>query len=155
MDKQPPTPAQKRKLATLLLVTAFICIAAFLVTQLLAMSYGQWKGVSWFLNGDQQFTVRALLLSMVSGLIFGFVDNAGLFFGLDALDPFLPGGELTRAGLGNAFSNVAGSFLGAFAAKAIQVVYGFDGGPIYGNAVGMVVGCIAGIVVPCIITGKS
>lgn len=154
-NREPATPEQKKKALRLLLATAGIVVVTFFLTALLAKAHGKWKGAVWFLNGDQKFTIRALLLSMVSGVIFGFVDNGGLYFGLDALDPFLPGGELTRAGWGNTFSDGIGAFLGAFAAKAIQLTTGFEGGPIYGDFVGIVIGCALGIYIPRAITGKS
>lgn len=153
--KEPATPEQKRKLAMLLLVTAGIIAAAFYMTALLAKSHGKWKNAVWFLNGEQKFTLRALLLSMASGVVFGLVDNGGLFFGMDALEPFLPEGELTRAGWGSTYSNAVAAFLGAFAAKAIHLTFGFSGGPIYGDAVGLVIGCIIGIYVCRALTGRS
>ena len=152
---EPATPEQKRKLARLIIGTVGVIAAAFFMTALLAMSHGKWKGSVWFLNGEQKFTTRALLLSMASGVVFGIVDTGGLFFGMDALKPFLPEGELTRAGWGSTYSNAVAAFLGAFAAKAIHLTFGFSGGPIYGDAVGLVIGCIIGIYVPRALTGRA
>lgn len=39
----------------------------------------------WF-NGNAP-TAKAILIGMVSSIVFGFIDNAGLFFGMEALDP--------------------------------------------------------------------
>ena len=107
------------------------------------------------MNGEQKFTFRALILGMLSSMAFGFIDNAGLWFGMDALDKYLPKGELTRAGWGNTFSDGVGAFLGAFVANIISLTTGFSEGPIYASAVGIVIGCIIGIYIPRAITGKQ
>ena len=31
---------------------------------------------------------KTVMVGMVSGMVFGFIDNAGLFLGMDVLDPF-------------------------------------------------------------------
>jgi hypothetical protein len=139
-----------------LMIGVFIIFIITLLTTYLVIKYnGQWKSLTWMLNGDQTFTFRSLILGMVSAMVFGFIDNAGLFFGMDALDPYLPGGPLTKAGWGNTFSDGIGAFLGAFIGKIVSVSTGFEGGPIYGDFVGIIIGCILGIYIPQAITGKS
>jgi len=125
------------------------------ITIAIAISHGKWRSFTWLMNGDQPFTFRALLLGMLSSMAFGFIDNAGLFFGMDALDKFLPGGELTRAGWGNTFSDGTGAFLGAFVSKIVSLSTGFEGGPVYADFIGIVIGCILGIYIPRAITGKK
>lgn len=125
------------------------------ITVAIAVSQGKWRSFTWLMNGEQPFTFRALFLGMLSSMAFGFIDNAGLFFGMDALDKFLPGGELTRAGWGNTFSDGMGAFLGAFVGKIVSLSTGFEGGPVYADFVGIVIGCILGIYIPRAITGKK
>ena len=133
-----------------------IMTITLLLTIFTIKQQNQWKSLSWFLNGEKPFSVRVLLLSMVSAMVFGFIDNSGLFFGMSALDKYLPGGNLEKAGWGNTFSDGVGAFMGAFVAKIIALHTGFDGqGPIYGDFLGVIIGCILGIYVPKIITGKS
>ena len=145
----------RARAAVFLGATAAVVLAAFALTALLAAYRGQWKGAAWFVNGEQTFTGRALALSVASGAVFGLIDNGLLHFTMDSLGPYLPGGELTRAGWANAFSGGVGSFLAAFAAKAIQLSWGFQGGPLYGDALGVVAGGIAGIYIPRAITGRQ
>ena len=147
--------SQIARVVILLASAAGFILAAFLLTMFIAVGKGEWRGIAWFLNGEQALTARGILLSMGAGFVFGLVDNCALFFGLDALDPFLPDGELTRAGWANAFSGAVGSFASAFAASAIHLSTGFRGGPVYGDAVGVVAGCIAGIYLSRKITGKT
>lgn len=149
-------PGGDRARAAVFLVAIVVAVAAaFALTAALAVSRGKWRSAAWFINGEQNFTVRVLALSAFSGAVFGLVDNSLLHFSLDALGPYFPGGELTRAGWANTVSNGVGAFLGAFAAKAIQLTAGFEGGPLYGDAVGAAIGCIIGIYLPRIVTGRS
>ena len=143
------------RLYKLIIGVMIIFVITLFVTYLVIKFNGQWKGFLWMLNGDQTFSVRSLVLGMISAMVFGFIDNAGLFFGMDALDPYLPGGPLTKAGWGNTFSDGIGAFLGAFIGKMVSVSTGFEGGPIYGDFIGIIVGCILGIYIPQAITGKS
>ena len=87
-------------------------------------------------------------------MVFGMIDNGGLFFGMSALDPFLPSGELTRAGLGNTFSDGLGAFLGSFSGVIIRKLTKIEDTPLWADAVGIVVGCLLGLYVPRYITGK-
>ena len=150
------TPEQKKAAMMLLIYVSILMLAIMLVTIMMIKMHGEWVSFSWFINGDRKFSVRILLLSMVSAMVFGFIDNAGLFFGMSALDPYLPGGELEKAGWGNTFSDGVGAFMGAFIAKIIALVSGFDGqGPIYGDFLGVILGFIIGIYIPKTITGKQ
>lgn len=40
-----------------------------------------------FLNIDKFIDFKSLMVGMGAGLVFGFIDNGGLWFGMDALDP--------------------------------------------------------------------
>ena len=113
-------------------------------------------GLAEFLNGGQKVpSLKSILVGMSSGVVFGFIDNAGLFFGMDALDPFLPGGNLTKAGLGNTYSDALGSFLGTFIGYVILLKTQVNNSPIWADTLGIVIGCLFGILIPRMITGKS
>lgn len=111
--------------------------------------------VGTFLNVSPFPTGKAIITGMTYGIVFGFIDNAGLWFGMDALEPFLPGGILTKAGIGNTFSDLLGSFLGTFGGLMIKNVTGISDTPIWAESVGIVVGCLLGIFIPRAITGKN
>ena len=109
-----------------------------------------------FLNsGIDNPSLKAILVGMSSGVVFGFIDNAGLFFGMDALDPYLPGGPLSKAGYGNTFSDALGSFLSVFIGNLIQKSTGIENTPMWAESVGIIAGCLVGIYIPSMITGKK
>ena len=152
-DTQKTAPLTKVIILFASVIGIIILFAA--ITVAIAISQGKWRSFTWLMNGEQPFTFRALFLGMLSTMAFGFIDNAGLFFGMDALDKFLPGGELTRAGWGNTFSDGVCAFLGAFVGKIVSLSTGFEGVPVYADFVGIVIGCILGIYIPRAITGKK
>ena len=79
------------------------------------------------------------------------IDNAGMFFGMDALEPFLPREGFVAAGIGNTYSSVLGAFLAAFLSNVIKIATGVDTVPVWSDAAGIVVGAILGIYIPPII----
>ena len=115
-------------------------------------------------NGEvliTQLTLVKILASMAFGVIFGFIDNAGLFFGMDALDPYvkkISSDSKVSAGIGNTYSDVIGAFAGSFAGSIVQQMlksqlpYCFEG-PLWAEATGIFLGCILGIVIPKAIVG--
>jgi len=102
-----------------------------------------------------KYTLKEILVGMSSSFVFGFIDNGGLFFGMDALDPFLPGGTITKAGVGNTYSDALGSILGSFIGGSIENYTGLKYAPLWAQSVGLVLGCLVGILVPRLITGRS
>jgi hypothetical protein len=110
-----------------------------------------------FMNGTTgKIPVKSILIGMVSGMVFGFIDNAGLFFGMDALDGPLanayPGqgkvAELMRSGWGNTYSDALGSFLSVFIGRIVADKTGVTNTPIWAESIGLVFGCILGIYIP-------
>ena len=87
-DIKPPTDEEASKLYQLLAVCAILIITSG------AVSYAMYKKKNpksnfneWF-NG-KNFSFKSILVGMCSGIIFGFIDNAGLWYGMDALDPYI------------------------------------------------------------------
>ena len=117
-------------------------------------THGEDMGIKLFLNnGIKEVTTKQIMVGMAYGIIFGFIDNAGLWFGMDAPDPYLPGGNLTKAGLGNTFSDLIGSLLGTFGSVIITKYSNVDEKPIWAESIGIVIGCLLGIYIPKTITG--
>ena len=108
--------------------------------------------ISEFINGTKGMPpMKNILVGMVFGIVFGFIDNAGMFFGMDALEPFLPTEGFVAAGIGNTYSSVLGAFLAAFLSNIIKINTGVSSFPVWSDAAGIVVGAILGIYIPPLI----
>ena len=46
--------------------------------------------VKEFINNGKTVSLKQILVGMSFGMIFGFIDNFGLWYGMDYLDPYLP-----------------------------------------------------------------
>jgi hypothetical protein len=149
--RQKPSYHDKRKLAIFL----GICLMAILFFGIIAYTCNDNKNVLSFLGIYPFPTLISIFTGMAANIVFGIIDNGGLFFGMDVLDPFLPNGELTRAGLGNTFSDGLGAFLGSFSGIIIKSITKVDDTPIWSDAIGIVIGCLIGLYVPKYITGKK
>ena len=111
----------------------------------------------WF-NG--LLSARHILVGGGAFIIFGFIDNAGLFFGgcyLDEVFELLPGSEDANvcAGYGNTYSDALGAWVGSFVGKIIEDLSGVSEGPLWAEALGVMIGCIIGIIIPKAIVGNS
>ena len=106
----------------------------------------------WF-NG--KVSLESIMVGMMSGMVFGFIDNAGLFYGMEALDQYmekLPGGcyRNFQSGYGNAFADSFSSILSVFAGKMIVDATGSsaDDTPLWSQTLGIVIGCLLGMFIP-------
>ena len=138
-----------------LLIFLTICLILILVVGFIAYKASGKSNVLNFLDIRPFPSLLAIITGMFANIIFGIIDNGGLFFGMSALDPFLPEGELTRAGLGNTFSDGLGAFLGTFSGVIIKSITKIEDTPLWSDAVGIVIGCLIGLYVPKYLTGKQ
>lgn len=123
--------------------------------------------VKLYLNNDLAvLDMKTIGVGLVAGVVFGFIDNAGLFFGMDSLEPYfpkdstpVPEGECSDdkviAGWGNTFSDALGSFLSVFIANIISNMTKINQTPIWTESIGIVIGCILGIYIPKAIVDKK
>jgi hypothetical protein len=132
-----------------------ICVILVLIFGIIAYNMSDKTNVLSFLDIYPFPSMASILTGIVSNVVFGIIDNGGLFYGMSALDPFLPKGELTRAGLGNTFSDGLGAFLGTFSGMIIRNITRIDDTPMWCDVVGIVIGCLIGLYVPKILTGKQ
>jgi hypothetical protein len=137
------------------------------------------EGTESYAIGDKIYSkysdvdLSIIIPGLIFGLVFGFIDNAGLISGLEAMDtPFgviskkfigAPPqnnnpSELKRykeklegvtSGLGNLFSDGLGVTLGAFFGNLAKTLFPSKiSQPIWVDMVGVSLGCILGIVIP-------
>lgn len=98
--------------------------------------------------------LKMILIGFMSGMVFGIIDNTGLWFGMEAIDPILPKGTLTRAGYGNVYADTLSAFLSTFAGKIISNVLDMTETPLWASAFGTTCGCLTGLHVCKAITGR-
>lgn len=109
-----------------------------------------------FLDLDMKFLfscdgLKVTMVGMAGGLMFGFIDNAGLWFGMDALEDKLRSMGITDAntlgGYGNTYSDAVGAFLGTFVSVIVSEYTNVDinNTPIWANAIGIIIGCLIGM----------
>ena len=110
--------------------------------------------VDWINQG--KVTISGLAISLVFGVVFGFLDNLFLWIGIDNMMDFIPGGTLTKGAWGNTYSDFIGATVGASIASIGKSLLDVDEPPpIWINAVAMPIGCILGMVVGRSITSKN
>jgi uncharacterized membrane protein YfcA len=110
--------------------------------------------IYWFNQGT--ITPKGVFVSLVFGIVFGFLDNFFMWMGLDKMMKFIPGGILTKGAWGNTYSDFVGATIGASVASiANDLLHNDDSPPIWANALGITIGCIFGMYVGGIVTGKK
>jgi hypothetical protein len=152
-----PTKLEQKKLTNLMWGSIIIIlVVGFLCYRFLKNHYQEKEGKEFtlteFINGVNGMPpLKNVIVGMVFGTVFGFIDNAGMFFGMDALEPFLPREGFVAAGIGNTYSSVIGAFLAAFLSNVIKISTGVDNAPVWSDAAGIIVGAVAGIYAPPLI----
>lgn len=110
--------------------------------------------LDWINQG--KITLKGLTVSLLFGIVFGFLDNLFLWIGIDRMTSFIPGGTLTKGAWGNTYSDFIGATVGASIASIGESLLNVeDNPPIWINAVAMPLGCILGMMVGQSITGKT
>ena len=152
-----PTKLEQKKLTNLLWASFLLIVVVGAICYTFLRNHYKEKEnrdftLTEFINGTSGVPpMKNILVGMVFGLVFGFIDNAGMFFGMDALEPFLPREGFVAAGIGNTYSSVLGAFLAAFLSNVIRISTGVETVPVWSDAAGIVVGAILGIYIPPII----
>lgn len=158
----------RRDLAIAAAVMGGLMLLLFGLAVGLTVRSGGWRGLAWFLNGDARFTLRAFLLGLIPGAVFGFVDQLALWVRIltdepvtlstalgQVLLPVLPDGKLVKSGWANTLSDTISTFCAVMVAKIVAVTSGVDSTPLYSEVLGVFLGCLAGIYVPRLITGRA
>ena len=148
-----------KRLLYLLFGSIFISILSLLFLSIsekikARMENREAEGILKLLDLTDSYGRDEILVGMSSNIIFGFIDNATLFFGLSALKPYLPGGEYIQTGLANTFSDVFASFLGTVISTGIEGYTGISRHPIWSELAGILIGCLLGVYIPSWLTGK-
>ena len=134
----------------------FMLIIGFILTIMNFTILGKNK-LDKYIKG-KKFSIVGLFMALgVSAIVFGFLDNFGIWMGIDKLNDYLPGGELTKAALGNTYSDMLGAIVGTSISIMAQdgLNYDDDNEPIWLNTIGILLGCLLGLVAGRLVTGKK
>ena len=165
-----PTPTKNKPLTSLEKKNAFNFIFYSLLVMLLTgvvayycQNYARKKRgekeqtVLEFLNNGPMPSFKTILVGMIFGFTFGFIDNSSLWLGMDYLGPIfarvLPG-NLTNAGLGNTYGDFLGSSFGTFLALIFKSFIQVENIPIWADCLGVTIGCLLGVLIPRYLSGK-
>jgi hypothetical protein len=111
-----------------------------------------------FINSGQKLTMKSVLIGLSFGIVFGFMDNFGLWLGIDRLEKYMPGGVKTKAALGNTYSDFLGSTLGTSVSIMLNDYFDNEENtdqPIWLNTIGIVLGCFIGLFAGRLIIGGN
>jgi len=110
-----------------------------------------------FINNGELPSFKNILIGLIFGIVFGFLDNFGIWMGIDKLHNIFPGGELTKAALGNTYSDMLGAIVGTSISIMAQdgLNYDDDDQPIWVNTLGILLGCFLGLLAGRLVTGKK
>lgn len=106
---------------------------------------------------DAKFSIpNNILVGLSQGLIFGFIDNFGMYLGLDSLEDILKNkygmtNKIVRSGVGNLYSSIFGSMMGASLSKGIKESTGISQTPWWSDTFGILIGSVLGIYIPSLV----
>ena len=144
-----------KEVSYFMLVNILLIIVSFYIAFLVhKRSHKNTTFLKWFNQGTK--TYKGLFVSLIFGIVFGFMDNFFMWMGIDKMMSFIPGHTLTKGAWGNTYSDFIGATVGAAVASIGQDLLNSDPNPpIWINAIAMPVGCIIGMYAGMFITGKT
>ena len=140
-------------LANLVIVSIFLYSAFIVRNRRLRKKDKKEQTLVEFINNGHSGDLKSMTIGLVFGIVFGFIDNFGLWVGIAELERYMPGGVKVKAALGNTYSDGIGALLGTFVSIIAKDLYDSDeteNDPLWINPIGIVIGCVIGIIV-----GKS
>ena len=105
--------------------------------------------ISDFLLGKHH-KLKTILVGLIFGIIFGFLDNYYLYSGITVFKNILPKNKLLKAGWGNTYSDFIGATMGTFIGVISIEYFNVDNDeiPIWVNTLGIFIGCLLGMYIP-------
>ena len=145
----------KNLLRNFIIFNAALVVVSFYVAYLVHTATGSKDGfIVWFNQG--KITIRGIFISLIFGVVFGFLDNFFLWMGIDKMMSFIPGHALTKGAWGNTYSDFIGATVGASISSIGQDLLNADPSPpIWINAIAMPLGCVLGMYAGRYLTGTT
>ena len=135
-----------------ILVMGTLLYITYLVHQRKIKKKNKSQSFMEFVNNGSSINVKSTLIGLVFGIVFGFIDNFGLWIGITHLEKYMPGGTKMKAALGNTYSDGIGAITGTLIAIIVKDLFNIndedgmeDKEPIWINPIGIIIGCLFGI----------
>jgi hypothetical protein len=138
-------------LINILTIGFLTCIAYYVRQRKLKKKQKQQQSLIEFINNGTTIDIKSTLIGLVFGIVFGFIDNFGLWFGIANLEKYMPGGIKMKAALGNTYSDGIGAIIGTLIAIIVKDSFHIDeetnddNEPLWVNPIGIMLGCLIGI----------
>lgn len=100
--------------------------------------------------------LKTFLVGCSFMIVFGIIDNLGLFVGMDFIEDYITQAGYTpmiAAGIGNAFSDMIGALIGGFVASTLYRVLNIKEDSIKTShqVVGVTIGCMIPVIIAILI----
>ena len=138
-------------LINILTIGFLTCIAYYVRQRKLKKKQKQQQSLIEFINNGTTIDIKSTFIGLVFGIVFGFIDNFGLWFGIANLEKYMPGGIKMKAALGNTYSDGIGAIIGTLIAIIVKDSFHIDDNtndekePLWVNPIGIMLGCLIGI----------
>lgn len=137
-------------LGNIFIICIFLFSALFVRNRRLKEKKKKEQTLLEFFNNGHSGDMKSLVVGLTFGIVFGFIDNFGLWVGISELERYMPGGVKVKAALGNTYSDGIGALLGTFVSIIAKDLYDSEdpeNDPLWVNPIGIIIGCIIGIIV--------
>ena len=137
-------------LSNIFIICIFLFSAFFVRNRRLKKNKKKEQTLLEFINNGHSGNMKSIFIGLIFGIVFGFIDNFGLWIGISELERYMPGGVKVKAALGNTYSDGIGALLGTFVSILAKDIYDYDeieNDPLWVNPIGIVIGCVVGIIV--------
>lgn len=105
--------------------------------------------------GEGKNKWKPWIFGMIMGIVFGFIDNFGLFLGMESLEDFLENKhDNHKATWGNTFSDFIGATVGTSIGAAWVAAAHMENEVVLGDMMGIMIGCLIGVGAGKLMTGK-
>ena len=137
-------------LSNIFIICIFLFSAFFVRNRRLRENKKKEQTLLEFFNNGHSGNIKSIVVGLTFGIVFGFIDNFGLWVGISELESYMPGGVKIQAALGNTYSDGIGALLGTFISIIAKDLYDSEdpeNDPLWVSPIGIMIGCVMGIIV--------
>ena len=107
-------------------------------------------------ESKQYYDSESVIVGLITGLTFGFIDNLNIYIGLHSLEKYFSSQPpILRAGLAGTLSSAISIYVSGSISAILRDQLGFHGSvSVNAQVIGTILGCLLGIYLPYYIAGK-